>query len=117
MIVGVFAAQTSGATSLADLAKEATRVFKYISIIQLLMVCVLAPVFTAAAITQEKDAQTYSILLSTPLSNGQIVLGSLLSRLFFVCVLLLAGIPLFCIMMVYGGVTGSRLRSPRAPPS
>ena len=73
------------------------------------MVCILAPVFTAAAITQEKDSQTFNILLSTPLTNGQIVLGSLLSRLFFVCVLLLAGIPLFCIMMVYGGVTGDKI--------
>jgi ABC-2 type transport system permease protein len=110
VIVGVLFAQVGAeGASLADLAKRATRVFEYISIIQLFMVCVLAPIFTAAAITQEKDSQTYNILLSTPLTNGQIVLGSLLSRLFFVCVLLLAGIPLFCIMMVYGGVTGDNI--------
>ncbi len=109
VVIGVVLAQTRGGASLADLAKEATQVFKYISIIQLGMVCILAPIFTAAAITQEKDSQTFNILLSTPLTNGQIVLGSLLSRLFFVCVLLLAGIPLFCIMMVYGGVTGDKI--------
>ncbi|MBN2562892.1 MAG: ABC transporter permease subunit [Phycisphaerae bacterium] len=110
VVIGViFAHQAAGGTSLADLAKQATRVFQYVSIIQLGMVCILAPIFTAAAITQEKDAQTYSILLSTPLTNGQIVLGSLLSRFFFVSVLLLAGVPLFCIMMVYGGVTGDKI--------
>ena len=49
----------------------------------------MSPIFTAGAITQEKDSQTYDILLSTPLTNGQIVLGSLLSRLFFVISLLL----------------------------
>ncbi|MFQ5501078.1 MAG: ABC transporter permease subunit [Phycisphaerae bacterium] len=108
VIIGVLVTQTGG-SSLAELAKEATNVFKYLSIIQLAMVCVIAPVFAAAAITQEKDSQTYNILLSTPLTNGQIVLGSLLSRLFFVFALLLAGIPLFCVMMVYGGITGDKI--------
>ena len=108
VVIGVLVKQP-GQSSLAELAKGATEIFKYVSIIQLGMVSVLAPVFAAAAITQEKDSQTYSILLSTPLTNGQIVLGSLLSRLFFVFMLLLAGIPLFCIMMVYGGVTGDKI--------
>ncbi len=108
VMAGVIFTQ-SGASSLAELAKEATIAFKSLSIIQLGMVCVLAPIFAAAAITQEKDSQTYNILLSTPLTNGQIVLGSLLSRLFFVFALLVAGIPLFCIMMVYGGVTGDKI--------
>src|SRR5205085_1488731 len=69
----------------------------------------LAPVFTAGAITQEKDSQTYDILLSTPLTNGQIVLGSLLSRLFFVVTLLISGIPVFSITQVFGGVAISAI--------
>ncbi|GMU35647.1 MAG: ABC transporter permease subunit [Planctomycetia bacterium] len=106
--IGVLVLQ-SGETSLSDLAKNATKVFNVVSLVQLAMVCIIAPIFTAAAITQEKDSQTFNILLSTPLTNGQIVLGSLLSRLYFVFMLLLAGIPLFCIMMVYGGVTGEEI--------
>ncbi|MFQ5424739.1 MAG: ABC transporter permease [Phycisphaerae bacterium] len=109
LVIGGVLFTQSGTPSLADLAKGATQVFKYVSAIQLGMVCILAPLFTAAAITQEKNAQTFNILLSTPLTNGQIVLGSLLSRLYFVFMLLLAGIPLFCIMMVYGGVTGDKI--------
>ena len=111
--IGVVVAQSGGSSSLTALAKSATQVFKVVSSLQLLMVCILAPVFTAAAITQEKNSQTFNILLATPLTNGQIVLGSLLSRLYFVFVLLLAGIPLFCIMMVYGGVTGDKIRKRR----
>ncbi|HRW51333.1 MAG TPA: ABC transporter permease subunit [Phycisphaerae bacterium] len=110
VVIGIALMQGGGSTgSLADFAKQATIVFKNVSLIQLGMVCVLAPVFAAAAITQEKDSQTYNILLSTPLTNGQIVLGSLLSRLFFVIALLIASIPLFCIIMVYGGVTGDKI--------
>ncbi|MEK6644142.1 MAG: ABC transporter permease subunit, partial [Planctomycetota bacterium] len=108
VVIGVLAKQ-SGQASLTDLAKNATQVFQVVSIVQLAMVCILAPLFTAAAITQEKDSQTFNILLSTPLSDAQIVLGSLLSRLFFVVMLLIASIPLFCIMMVYGGVTGDKI--------
>ncbi len=90
--------------SLADLAKTSAGVFQSLSYLQLGLVALLAPVFTAGAITQEKDSQTYDILLATPLSNGQIVLGSLLSRLFFIVVLLVSGIPIFSITQIFGGV-------------
>ncbi len=90
--------------SLAELAKTSVTVFQNLSYLQLGLVALLAPVFTAGAITQEKDSQTYDILLSTPLSNGQIVLGSLLSRLFFIVALLISGIPIFSITQIFGGV-------------
>ncbi len=91
--------------SLSELAKNATQTFVAVSIVQLALMSFIAPVFTAAAITQERDGATFDILLTTPLSNAQIVLGSLLSRLFFVWALLLSGLPVFCITMIYGGVT------------
>lgn len=90
--------------SLSELTIRSTRIFSNLSYFQLILVALLAPIFTAGAITQEKDSQTYDILLATPLSNGQIVLGSLLSRLFFVFALLLSGIPIFSITQVFGGV-------------
>jgi ABC-type transport system involved in multi-copper enzyme maturation permease subunit len=95
--------------SLVELAKRSSNAFMWVSVAQLLMVCFIAPVFTAAAITQEKDANTFHILLTTPLSAGQIVLGSLFSRLYFVWVLLLSGLPVFCITMIYGGVTATEV--------
>ena len=94
----------SGASSLDELTKTSFALFKSMSYIQLALVALLAPIFTAGAITQEKDGQTYDILLSTPLTNGQIVLGSLLSRLFFVVALLVSGIPVFSITQIFGGV-------------
>jgi ABC-type transport system involved in multi-copper enzyme maturation permease subunit len=94
----------SGA-SLNDLAKMSDQIFRSMSYLQLALVALLAPIFTAGAITQEKDSQTYDILLSTPLTNGQIVLGSLLSRLFFVIALLVSGIPIFSITQIFGGVS------------
>ena len=94
-----------GTASLSDLAKASAQIFTVISYIQLGMICLLAPVFCAAAITQERDSQTYNILLVTPLTNTQIVLGSLFSRLYYVVALLLSGAPVFTITLLYGGVT------------
>src|SRR6185312_2113274 len=100
---------SAGAGSLADLAKSSAQLFETLSYSQLALVCFLAPIFTAGAITQEKDSQTYDILLATPLTNGQIVLGSMLSRLFFVVALLISGIPIFSITQVFGGVAISSI--------
>lgn len=91
--------------SLSELAKQASQTYTAVSVVQLVLMSFVAPIFCAGAITQEKDANTFHILLTTPLSNAQIVLGSLCSRLFFVWALLLSGLPIFCITMLYGGVT------------
>jgi ABC-type transport system involved in multi-copper enzyme maturation permease subunit len=96
--------QTTGNQSLSDLAKVSASLFQGLSYLQLALVALLSPIFTAGAITQEKDSQTYDILLATPLTNGQIVLGSLLSRVFFVIALLVSGVPIFSITQVFGGV-------------
>ena len=106
ILLVLFSLYNSGVdqNSLSALAKVSTGVFQNLSYLQLGLVALLAPVFTAGAITQEKDSQTYDILLCTPLSNGQIVLGSLLSRLFFVVILLVSGIPIFSITQIFGGV-------------
>ncbi len=94
---------------LSQLAKASSALFQRMSYLQLGLVTLLAPIFTAGAITQEKDSQTYDILLTTPLTNGQIVLGSLLSRLFFVIALLVSGIPIFAITQIFGGVAVSSI--------
>ncbi|MFT3784599.1 MAG: hypothetical protein QM770_00345 [Tepidisphaeraceae bacterium] len=105
IVVSVLAtSDSSTGSSLAQLSVTSSNIFERLSYLQLALVALLAPIFTAGAITQEKDSQTYDILLSTPLSNGQIVLGSLMSRLFFVFTLLLSGIPIFSITQIFGGV-------------
>lgn len=105
MLVALLSSVSGTSGGLDDLARNSTWVFTMVSLVQLGLISLVAPIFTAAAITQEKDSRTYNILLSTPLTNAQIVLGSLCSRLFFVFMLLLAALPIFCVTMVYGGVT------------
>ncbi len=105
VLISLFVSMSGQSASLAELAKGASQTFAFAATTQLALMCFLSPVFTAGAITQERDAQTFNILLSTPLTSAQIVFGSLMSRLYFVIMLLIAGLPIFLMTMVYGGVT------------
>lgn len=104
VVIAFVSGKGTANTSLDDLAAVSEDIFKSMSFLQLALVALLAPIFTAGAITQEKDSQTYDILLSTPLTNAQIVLGTLMSRLFFIVALLVSGIPIFSITQIFGGV-------------
>lgn len=89
---------------LNTLARGGAQLFRWIAYGQVIGVCLLSPLFMAGAIASEQSGKTYNILLTTPLSNLQVVLGSLLGRLFFVLTLLLSGLPLFAVVLVFGGV-------------
>ncbi len=95
-----------GSVSMSELAKAGSAVFAVIAYGQVIGVCLLAPLFMAGAIASEQSGKTYDILLTTPMSNLQVVLGSLLGRLFFVLTLLASGLPLFAVLLVFGGVRG-----------
>ncbi len=58
----------------------------------------------AGAIAQEAEPRTWEILLTTPLSGLQIVLGNLAGRLFFVVALVVSALPLFLVLQGFGGV-------------
>ncbi len=106
LVVGglLFGEGMSGHITVTELAKSGALVFKAVSYGQVLLVCLLAPLFMAGAIGQEQSSNTYDILLTTPLSNLQIVLGVLAGRLFFVLALLASGLPLFAVLLLFGGV-------------
>jgi ABC-type transport system involved in multi-copper enzyme maturation permease subunit len=89
-----------------QLASGGAGAFTIIAYLQVLLICVLAPVFMGGAIAQEASPRTWEVLLTTPMTAGEIVLGNLLGRLFFVLALLFASLPLFALTQYYGGVPG-----------
>lgn len=88
------------------LAQAGANSFTWIAYLQIMLICLLAPVFMAGAIAQEASPRTWEVLLTTPLGATQIVLGNLLGRLFFVLALLAASLPLFALTQYFGGVPG-----------
>ena len=73
-------------------------------VIQLLAMVVVPPVYTAGAITEEKETGTLQYLFVTDLSSGDIVLGKLFSRLLNLGLFLLTGLPILSLIQLLGGL-------------
>ena len=71
---------------------------------QLLLVVVVAPAYAASALSDEKDRQTLPLLLTTDLTDREIVWGKVLGRALFILAGLLAGVPVFMFTLLIGGV-------------
>ncbi len=92
-----------------DLAAAGASSFIFTAYFQVALICLLAPVFMSGAIAQEANPKTWDILLTTPLSAVEIVLGNLIGRLFFVLALLFASLPLFAVVQYFGGAPSSSI--------
>jgi len=98
-----------GNVSYRELASAGATSFAWIAYLQVGLICVIAPVFMAGAIAQEANPKTWDIILTTPMSKLEIVLGNLFGRLFFVLALLFASLPLFALTQFFGGVPGKSI--------
>jgi ABC-type transport system involved in multi-copper enzyme maturation permease subunit len=104
LVFGLLIITATGRFSLRDLAAGSANLFVNLAVLQLILICLLTPLFMASAITKEADPKTWDILLSTPLTPLQIVLGNLFGRLFFIAALILGAMPLMIITQFFGGV-------------
>ena len=80
--------------------------------IELLLVCFIAPAFTAGAISGERERQTYDLLRTTLLPAQALVLGKLASALSYMLLLLVAAFPLQSLAFLLGGVGPEEVSSP-----
>jgi ABC-2 type transport system permease protein len=78
-------------------------IFTVLSIFQLILVCFIAPAFTAGQISLEREKQTLDLLVSTPMRPGAIVIGKLAAALAFVVLMIVAAVPITAIVLMYGG--------------
>jgi hypothetical protein len=80
--------------------------------IETLVVAALAPAYTAGTISQERERQTYDLLVATPITSVSIALGKLVSGLAYLLVLVLASIPIAAIGFFFGGVEPASFVAP-----
>lgn len=88
---------------------ESFVMFSVISVLQMALVMFITPGLTAGAISSEREKQTLNILLTTTQSSTQIIIGKLLSSIAFLILLLIAGLPLYSIVFLFGGVSPAQL--------
>ncbi len=95
--------------SAREIAQGAATALSLLAFGQVILICALTPIFMAGALSQEAEPRTWEILLTTPLSGLQIVLGNLAGRLFFVVALVISALPLFLVLQGFGGVPPSAI--------
>lgn len=88
-----------------DPAQAGKAVYGVVLGVQVMLVVLLGPAFTAAAISGEKERQTYDLLRTTLLPARSLVTGKLISALSYVFLLILAALPLQSIAFLLGGVS------------
>jgi ABC-type transport system involved in multi-copper enzyme maturation permease subunit len=107
VVIATYAAASAGSgkrTQVQDLAVITEGLFYGLFAMQFALTVMFVTNWTADAFTSEKEGRTLSFLLATPLSDHEIVLGKLVSRLARVGLLLLAGVPILCVLQFFGGV-------------
>lgn len=82
--------------------------FAVLSVLQMGLVMFITPGLTAGAISTEREKQTLNILLTTTQSSTQIILGKLASSVAFLILMLVAGLPLYSLVFLFGGVSPSQ---------
>ncbi|GIP29463.1 hypothetical protein J23TS9_45930 [Paenibacillus sp. J23TS9] len=79
--------------------------FYVLSFAQLVLIAFMAPALTAGVISGEREKQTLSMLLTTQQSSSTIILSKLFSSLSFMTLIIVATMPIYSIVFLYGGIS------------
>jgi ABC-type transport system involved in multi-copper enzyme maturation permease subunit len=90
--------------SLTQQARFANAFATSLLLVQNVAVLVLVPAYLAGAVAEEKEKKTLDLLLTTALTDREIVLGKMLGRLAHVVGVLLVGLPVLSLAQLWGGV-------------
>lgn len=95
--------------TVGDMSRFGAMLFQILAPVQLALITFLAAFGTASAVSQEKDRRTLILLLMTRLTNCELVVGKLLASLLDVFVMVVAALPVFLLVTLLGGVSGSQV--------
>jgi ABC-type transport system involved in multi-copper enzyme maturation permease subunit len=83
--------------------------FQGFILVQLAVLLLITPIYTATAISEEKERRTLEFILVTELSDREIVLGVWAARVGTLLLLALTGLPVLAILQFLGGVDPNRV--------
>src|SRR5947209_2866672 len=86
-------------------SQAGAQLFQALSIFQLLLIVFVVPASMAGAISGERQHRTWDLLLISRLSALDIVWGKLLAGFAFNLLLIVASLPLYSLVLLFGGVT------------
>jgi ABC-type transport system involved in multi-copper enzyme maturation permease subunit len=98
-------AGTQEIRSIGDMAQFGALLFRILAPLQLALMGFFAALVSASAISLEKDRRTLILLLLTRLTNSELVLGKLCASLLEIAAMVTAGLPVFFLITLFGGVS------------
>ena len=90
--------------SFLEVGGLAVGLFAQLVIVQGIAAALVTPAVVAGAVAEEKERGTLEYLLTSDLGGREVALGKFAARVLELLTLLLAGLPLFAVMQLYGGV-------------
>jgi ABC-type transport system involved in multi-copper enzyme maturation permease subunit len=94
-----------------DMAEFAKTFFEWCMIVQFAAVILITPIVVADAIAREKERRALDFLFVTALTDHEIILGKLSSRLAYMGGVVLTGLPILGLTQLFGGVEPELLLS------
>jgi len=98
-------AGTQVIANIGDMARFGAILFGILAPLQLALMLFFSALGAASSVSQEKDRQTFLLLLMTRMSNSELVLGKLFASLLNILMLTFAAIPVFMLIVLLGGVS------------
>ncbi|MBY0120726.1 ABC transporter permease [Bacillus sp. S/N-304-OC-R1] len=84
---------------------QSRNIFIMLSFLQLALVLFITPGLTAGVISSERERQTLNIMLTTTQSSASIILSKLISSISYLLLLIIASLPLYSFVFLFGGIS------------
>ena len=95
----------------SDFAEVSQMFFTVLSLGQLLLLTLLGTTVFTRSLYREKERDTLDLLVVSPVWRFEILFGKAIGDFVSICAVLAAGAPVFCLLLVLGGVTFSEIVS------
>lgn len=103
LLLGMMTAMNVGSSGFSP--ELGAILFAFLAVVQMVLLLVAAPGLTGASLAGERERQTLDLLLVTRLSAFEVVVGKLMAALGFAALLLVASLPLYGVLFLFGGVS------------
>jgi ABC-type transport system involved in multi-copper enzyme maturation permease subunit len=91
--------------NIVDAQGQLESLYYFIFVTLAVLMCLIAPALTAAAIVGERQRLSFDLLVTTPLRASELLIGKLVSSIAFLGLLLTLSLPASALCVLLGGAT------------
>ncbi|HVA25995.1 MAG TPA: ABC transporter permease [Chloroflexota bacterium] len=85
--------------------------FLVMSLWAIVLTALIVPGATSGTIARERETRTLALLMGTPISSLSVILGKLLAAASYIVLVVAAGVPLFTLVVMFGGIPPNQFGS------